>query len=93
MDWNKPWNEEESESGNNNPRKWNYVFVESLKMALVLPVVILAIEIFILNTWQGFRNQPFGLLYDYLFMFSVIFLIFVIFHLLRWRRLSHKENH
>lgn len=93
MDWNKPWNEEESEAGNNNPRKWNYVFVESLKMALVLPVVILAIEIFILNTWQGYRDQPLGLIYDYLFMFSVIFLIFVIFHLLRWRRLSHKENH
>lgn len=67
-------------------RKWNYVFLESLKMALFLPLIILFTEIFILSSWPGWEERPVELVYDYLFLFSVIFLIFVIFHLIRWRR-------
>lgn len=67
-------------------KKWNYVFLESLKMAIFLPVVILLTEIFILDSWPGWEERSMELVYDYLFLFSVIFLIFVIFHLIRWRR-------
>jgi len=67
-------------------KKWNYVFLESLKMALFLPVVILLAEIFILDSWPGWEERSVELIFDYLFLFSVIFLIFVIFHLIRWKR-------
>ncbi len=70
-------------------KKWNYVFVESLKMALFLPLVILFTEIFILDSWPGWEEKSVELVYDYLFLFSVIFLIFVVFHLIRWKR--HKQ--
>ena len=82
MDWSKPWSEEKS----NRKTKWNYVFVESLKMALLLPLIILFIEIFILNTWPDLRERPMDLVHDYLFMFSIVFLIFVVFHLVRWQK-------
>jgi len=64
---------------------WNYVFVESIKMALFLPLVILLTEIFILKTWPDVQERLLDLLFDYLFLFSIIFLIFVVFHLARWR--------
>ncbi len=66
-------------------KMWNYVFVESIKMALFLPLVILLTEIFILKTWPDVQERLVDLLFDYLFLFSIIFLIFVIFHLARWR--------
>ncbi len=67
-------------------KKWNYVFVESLKMALLLPLVILLAEIFLLGSWPDWEEKPLELVSDYLFLFSVIFLIFVVFHLIRWKR-------
>jgi membrane protein YdbS with pleckstrin-like domain len=70
-------------------KKWNYVFLESLKMALFLPLVILAVEIFLLDSWPDWRDRYLQLAYDYLFLFSMIFLIFVLFHLIRWHR--HKQ--
>ncbi len=91
MDWNKRWkaNQPEDRAGEEKMRKkWNYVFLESLKMSLFLPLVILFTEIFILNTWPDLRENPGVLLYDYLFLFSMIFLVFVIYHLLRWNRMS-----
>ncbi len=85
MDWNKPWSEEGPKKGENG-RKWNYVFWESLKMAFFLPLVILFVEIFIFDIWQDFEDNPIALLFDYLFLFSIIFLIFVIFHVIVWNR-------
>ncbi len=67
-------------------RKWNYIFLESLKMALFLPLVILFVEIFILRSWPDVKERPGELAADYLFLFSLIFLIFVVFHLVRWHR-------
>lgn len=66
-------------------RKWNYIFSGSFKMALFLPLVILSVEIFILDYWPDVRNRIPELLYDYLFLFSMIFLIFVCYHLLSWK--------
>ncbi len=67
-------------------KKWNYIFLESLKMALFLPLVILFTEIFIMDSWPGWQERSLELVYDYLFLFSMIFLIFVVFHLIRWKR-------
>ncbi|MEX0681749.1 MAG: hypothetical protein WD097_10250 [Balneolales bacterium] len=96
MDWSKRWSEEDDQSEFKEERtvfqegrKWNYVFLQSLKMALFLPLVVLMIEIFILRTWPDIRERTLDLLYDYFFMFSLIFLVFVIFHLLQWRRRSN----
>ena len=66
-------------------RKWNYIFTGSFKMAIFLPLVILSVEIFVLDYWPDVRNRIPELLYDYLFLFSIIFLIFVCFHLLSWK--------
>lgn len=67
-------------------KKWNYIFLESLKMALFLPLVILLVEIFILGSWTDLGERRGELAADYLFLFSMIFLIFVVFHLIRWQR-------
>ncbi len=83
MERNQPWSEEKRDR---QRKKWNYVFVESLKMALILPLVILFTEIFILGTWPDVRERPMALVFDYLFLFSMIVLIFVGFHLVRWQR-------
>ncbi len=74
----------------NEKNKWNYVFLESLKMAVVLPLVILAVEMFLLHTWPDMTESPERLLYDYLFLFSMIFLFFVVFHLFLWKRDSER---
>ena len=79
---------EDDSSVQKDREKWNYVFLESLKTALFLPIVILLTEIFILKTWLDWHESTGELLYDYLFLFSMIFLIFVVFHLLRWKHLS-----
>lgn len=83
MDWNKPWSEELPK---NSKSKWNYVFLESFKMALVLPVVILLVEIFILDAWPDLNEYRRELLFDYLFMFSIIFPVFVVYHIIVWHR-------
>lgn len=99
MDWNKRWDDVEvkgeiNESrntndfkGSGNQKKWNYIFLESLKMAFILPLVILFTEIFILDIWPDIQGIPIELIYDYLFLFSMIFLIFVVYHLMYWNRL------
>lgn len=86
MDWNKPWSEEKTK-GKEGRKKWNFVFLESLKMAVILPLVILFIEVFILKTWSNIGEHPVALVPDFLFLFSIIFLIFVIYHLLLWKRM------
>ncbi len=73
-------------------KKWNYVFLESLKMALFLPLIILAVEVFLLDSWPDWRDRYLQLAYDYLFLFSLIFLVFVIFHLIRWHRYKRFSN-
>lgn len=95
MDWNKPWNDEEPDDRPDKTgektydvdrNKWNYIFLESLKLALLLPLIILAVEIFILESWPDIQEKPQQLLFDYLFLFSAVFLIFVAYHLIQWRR-------
>ncbi len=92
MDWSKPWRETEPAPEKKNRKKWNYVFWESLKMALFLPAVILFTEIFILDIWPDFREEPMAVVYDYVFLFSVIFLIFVLFHIIRWRKVMNNHK-
>jgi hypothetical protein len=89
MNMNRPGSKEELVRARD---KWNYVFIESLKMALFLPLVILFTEIFILDTWPELQENPIQLIYDYLFLFSMIFLIFTGYHLLRWRKIVRKND-
>jgi membrane protein YdbS with pleckstrin-like domain len=79
-------NAERERQSDRQKKKWNYVFLESLKMALFLPLVILSVEIFILDSWPGLGGRMGELAADYLFLFSMIFLIFTVFHLLRWQK-------
>ena len=88
MDWNKPWKEEELRRG--YEKKWNAILMESLKMALLLPLIILGIEALFLHGWQELFSDLPNLLFDYLFMFSVIFLVFALLHLLLWNRQPKK---
>jgi len=104
MDWNKRWDVENQEKkaeksrnsdhsiGATEQKKWNYIFLESLKMGLFLPIVILFTEIFILGTWSNIREAPLKLVFDYMFLFSMIFLIFVVYHLFRWHRLTKRTG-
>lgn len=86
MDWNEPWAEQDPPEQIRERSKWNYVFLESLKMAVLLPLVILAIEYFMPYGRPEPANRIYALVSDYFFMFSVIFLIFVIYHLVYWGR-------
>ncbi|MFO8030799.1 MAG: hypothetical protein R6U28_13140 [Cyclonatronaceae bacterium] len=79
------------EKSNRQKKKWNYVFIESLKMALLLPLIILFAEVFILETWPGIRESPLLLLIDYVFLFSMIFLLFVVYHLIYWQRYKRHD--
>ena len=101
MDWNKPWDEEkpddaavsaEEDDNNGEKKKWTYIFIESLKLAVLLPLIILAVEMFLLDAWPDVREHPEQLLFDYLFLFSAIFIIFVGFHFVQWRRRSRKHR-
>ncbi|MDG5767435.1 hypothetical protein QA596_08160 [Balneolales bacterium ANBcel1] len=87
MDWNERWKEEEV-AETRSRSKWNYVFSESLKMALLLPAIVLLIEVFLFGAWPDISDRPIVLLFDYAFLFSVVFLVFVLYHLFRWRKLN-----
>lgn len=67
-------------------KKWNYIFFESLKMALFLPLVILSVEVFILGFWSDLGDRRGEFAADYLFLFSMVFLIFTVFHIIRWQK-------
>ena len=86
MDWNKPWAEQNPPEQIRERSKWNYVFLESLKMAVLLPLVVLIIEFFLPHGRHEPDNRLYALILDYFFMFSVIFLIFVGYHLVYWSR-------
>lgn len=86
MDWNEPWAEQPPPEEIRERSKWNYVFLESLKMAVLLPLIILMIEYFLPYDRPGSDSRIYALISDYFFMFSVIFLIFVVYHLVYWNR-------
>ncbi|MDI6400956.1 hypothetical protein QLX67_03030 [Balneolaceae bacterium ANBcel3] len=69
-------------------RKWNHIFWESLKMAALLPVLVLFIEYVYSGMSRAFFADLSALAADFVFMFSVVFLVFVAYHVLLWKNTS-----